>query len=55
MKPMPWCRYAEKYRELGVAEFGHCLSCCRDEPFAEGFNSKIRFERSQTIMEGAPY
>ncbi|WP_024336232.1 L-2-amino-thiazoline-4-carboxylic acid hydrolase [Desulfotignum balticum] len=52
---MPWCRYAEKYRELGVAEFGHCLSCCRDEPFAEGFNSKIRFERSQTIMEGTPF
>ncbi len=50
-----WCRYAEKYRELGVAEFGHCLSCCRDEPFSGGFNSKIRFERRQTIMEGAPF
>lgn len=49
------CRYAEKYRELGVTEFGHCLSCCRDEPFAQGFNSKIRFERHQTIMEGAPF
>lgn len=49
------CRYAEKYRELGVAEFGNCLSCCRDEPFAEGFNPKIRFERTQTIMDGAPY
>lgn len=49
------CRYAEKYREMGVMEFGHCLSCCRDEPFAKGFNPKIRFERSQTIMEGAPF
>ncbi|MCF8137903.1 MAG: L-2-amino-thiazoline-4-carboxylic acid hydrolase [Desulfotignum sp.] len=49
------CRYAEKYRELGMAEFGYCLSCCRDEPFAEGFNPDIRFERCQTIMEGAPY
>jgi len=49
------CRYAEKYRELGVAEFGHCLSCCRDEPFAEGFNPDIRFERRQTIMEGAAF
>ncbi|MEX1312877.1 MAG: L-2-amino-thiazoline-4-carboxylic acid hydrolase [Desulfotignum sp.] len=49
------CRYAEKYRELGVAEFGYCLSCCRDEPFAQGFNPDIRFERHQTIMEGAPF
>jgi len=49
------CRYAEKYRELGVAEFGYCLSCCRDEPFAEGFNPDIRFERRQTIMEGAAF
>jgi hypothetical protein len=49
------CRYAEKYRELGVTEFGHCLSCCRDEPFAQGFNPGIRFERRQTIMEGAPF
>ena len=49
------CRYAEKYRELGVAEFGHCLSCCRDEPFARGFNPDFKFERRQTIMEGAPF
>jgi fumarate reductase iron-sulfur subunit len=47
------CRYAEKYREMGMAEFGYCLSCCRDEPFATGFNPDIRFERRQTIMEGA--
>jgi hypothetical protein len=49
------CRYAEKYRELGVTAFGQCLSCCRDEPFAQGFNPDIRFERCQTIMEGAPF
>lgn len=49
------CQYAEKYRKLGVEQFGHCLSCCRDEPFAQGFNPDIRFERSKTIMEGAVY
>ena len=49
------CMYAERYRELGIEEFGYCLSCCRDEPFARGFNPRIKFERRQTIMEGADY
>lgn len=49
------CMYAERYRELGIEDFGYCLSCCRDEPFAQGFNAKIKFERHQTIMEGAPH
>ncbi len=49
------CMYAEHYRKLGMEEFGYCLSCCRDEPFAKGFNKKIRFERHQTIMQGAPH
>ncbi len=48
------CRYAELYEELGIREFGHTLSCCRDEPFVRGFNPLIKFERTQTIMEGAP-
>ncbi|UCD78915.1 MAG: L-2-amino-thiazoline-4-carboxylic acid hydrolase [Desulfobacterales bacterium] len=49
------CLYAERYDALGVREFGYCLSCCRDNPFVEGFNPKIKFKRTQTIMEGAPY
>jgi hypothetical protein len=49
------CLYAERYEALGVREFGYCLSCCRDNPFVEGFNPKIKFKRTQTIMEGAPY
>lgn len=49
------CLYAERYKEMGIEEFGYCLSCCRDEPFARGFNAHIRFERHQTIMEGAAY
>jgi hypothetical protein len=46
------CPYCEKYRELGLEEFGVELSCCRDEPFARGFNPRLRLERTRTIMEG---
>jgi hypothetical protein len=48
------CQYAEKYEVMGVIELGYCLSCCRDRPFIEGFNPNIRFQRTQTIVEGAP-
>jgi len=48
------CRYVELYDRLGLRDFGYCLSCSRDEPFAKGFNPRIRLIRTQTIMEGAP-
>jgi hypothetical protein len=47
------CPYAEKYCELGLDELGVAFSCCRDEPFARGFNPALRLERKNTIMEGA--
>jgi len=49
------CPYYERYRELGIDEFGVELSCCRDEPFARGFNPQLKLVRSKTIMEGADY
>lgn len=49
------CPYYEKYRELGIVEYGMALSCCRDKPFARGFHPHLKLERSQTIMEGADY
>lgn len=49
------CPYYEKYRELGLLDFGVELSCCRDKPFAEGFNSRLKLVRSKTIMEGDEY
>ncbi len=49
------CLYVERYEALGFRKFGYCLSCCRDNPFVEGFNPKIKFKRTQNIMEGAPY
>ncbi len=49
------CPYYEKYRELGLDEYGTALSCCRDEPFARGFHPRLSLARTQTIMEGAAY
>ncbi len=49
------CRFAEMYRESGLIELGYELSCARDFALAEGFNSKIRLSRTQTIMEGADF
>jgi hypothetical protein len=49
------CRYAEMYRELGMARLGPMLSCARDFALIEGFNPQIRLTRTQTLMEGAPF
>ena len=49
------CRYAEQYEQMGLKDFGFCLSCNRDGALCEGFNPQIRLQRSQTIMQGAPY
>lgn len=49
------CRYAESYREMGLGELGDALSCNRDGEFCHGYNPKIRFERTQTIMKGATH
>jgi hypothetical protein len=47
------CRYAELYQQLGLSELGTLLSCNRDYGLLEGFNPRIDFIRTQTIMEGA--
>lgn len=49
------CRYAEMYREKGLAEIGGILSCGRDGTFCSGYNPDIELRRTQTIMEGAPH
>jgi len=46
------CPYYEKYRELGLEEYGVELSCCRDEPFARGLDPRLKLVRTKTIMEG---
>lgn len=49
------CRYAEFYGKAEMKDVGYCLSCCRDEPFARGFNPGIKLLRTQTIMQGASH
>jgi hypothetical protein len=48
------CRYAETYREMGLGRIGHVMSCNRDGTFCEGYDPRIRLERKDTIMAGAP-
>lgn len=49
------CRYAEMYRAMGIPELGKILSCSRDYALIEGFNPGIQLQRTQTLLEGAPY
>ena len=49
------CRYSEMYKEMGLGDIGHLLSCNRDGTFCEGFNPDIKLERTQTIMGGASH
>ena len=39
------CKYADMYKELGLAELGFVLSCGRDSMLFGGFNPDIKFER----------
>lgn len=49
------CKYSEMYREMGVGNIGHLLSCNRDGTFCTGFNPDIKLDRTQTIMSGASH
>ena len=46
------CRYAEMYREMGLSEIGHLLSCNRDGSFCEGFDLGLKLKRRLTLMLG---
>jgi hypothetical protein len=47
------CRYSEMYREMGLADLGATLSCNRDGAFCEGYDKRLKMERTQTLMGGA--
>jgi hypothetical protein len=49
------CKYAEMYREMGLGEIGHLLSCQRDGTFCEGYDKRLKLTRTQTIMQGASH
>lgn len=46
------CRYAEMYREMGLGEIGHLLSCNRDELFIVGYDPNVELVRTKTLMQG---
>lgn len=49
------CRYAETYREMGLGKIGHLLSCNRDGVFCQGYDPRIKMQRTQTLMQGADH
>ena len=49
------CRYAEMYREMGLGDIGHLLSCNRDGALCEGYDPRLELTRTQTIMGGASH
>ncbi|NEU98339.1 L-2-amino-thiazoline-4-carboxylic acid hydrolase [Bradyrhizobium uaiense] len=49
------CRYAETYREMGLGDIGHLLSCNRDGVFCQGYDPRIKLTHTQTIMGGADH
>src|SRR5271165_5136421 len=49
------CRYAEMYRDMGLAELGAALSCNRDGAFCEGYDPRLKLHRTQTLMGGASH
>ena len=48
------CKYAESYKQMGLGDIGHLMSCNRDGTFCQGYDPKIALERQHTIMAGAP-
>lgn len=49
------CRFAEMYKEMGLDDIGHLLSCNRDGALCTGYNPDIKLTRTQTIMKGSSY
>ena len=49
------CRYAEMYKDMGLGEIGHLLSCQRDGTFCQGYDERLELTRTQTIMQGASH
>lgn len=49
------CRYAEFFKELGLADMGYLVHCNRDFAMIAGFNPDLELARSQTIMQGASH
>src|ERR1700721_4291393 len=46
------CRYAEFYKDLGLADLGYLVHGNRDHAMLHGFNPDLKLTRTQTVMEG---
>src|SRR5262249_40298136 len=49
------CKYAEMYRDMGRGGLGHPPSCPRRGTFCDGYESRIKLKRTQTLMQGASH
>ena len=49
------CKFMEMYEEMGARDLGFLLSCNRDFAMFGGLAPKLRFNRTQTRMEGAEF
>lgn len=49
------CMWSEVFNSLGAPEIGEVLVCEPDFPRAKAWSNSLELERTQTIMEGAPY
>jgi len=47
------CKYSEMYRSMGLGELGGILSCNPDGGFFQGYDPRIKLERTQTLMQGS--
>jgi len=48
------CRFAEFFRALGEPDLGALLVCENDVHIASAGDGEVSFDRTQTIMQGAP-
>jgi len=49
------CLWAKTFRDAGAADIGYAFSCHPDQAAALAFNPKMKFTRTQTLMQGAPF
>jgi hypothetical protein len=49
------CLWSKTFRDAGAADIGYACCCHPDHAAAAAFNPKIKFTRTQTLMQGAPF
>jgi hypothetical protein len=49
------CLWATTFRDAGAADIGYAVCCHPDQAAALAFNPKLKFTRTQTLMQGAPF